>query len=374
MTNTISPTVKVLTPGLIKSVALALNVPHPKITWLAGDGSDRCYFRIYTGKHNKLNSKSFVLMKLSDADAQALKNNGYDWVTIAHILEEQNVKVPKIFTILQEHSAIIIEDYGDLMLETKVFELSKTNDLEVIKTIYHKGFEIISRFLEISKIPDLQQSKPLWTQRAFDGERFVWELNFFLQKFVNQVAQVFLDDKEMAIFQSEAATIATILAENSQYFVHRDFHSRNIMVLEDGLAVIDFQDARLGPASYDLVSLIFDSYVPFTASMRRDLLQEAMTFLSVKHPPQIISEIKSLWKPMLLQRQLKAIGSFGYLTVDKQKGDYLKYVAPALKIIEDQGVQDERWPFISSVLMRRIADAVHGGCLEGIPSNNPNVS
>jgi aminoglycoside/choline kinase family phosphotransferase len=334
-----------LPPPSPASVAAALRVESLTIEWLAGDGSDRCYYRIFSPelKH------SLVLMQLSGSDAQALKDDGYDWVKIARVLDAKGIFVPRVVAALPDHAALVIEDYGDVMLEGHVFGLAEREDWESVRRVYRECAGICARFLAIPSDPQAG-----WCRRSFDAERFVWELNFFLQKYAGPVAGIDLTESERATFADEAQALAEELASGSHYFVHRDFHSRNTMVQDDKLAIIDFQDARLGPVSYDLVSLVFDSYVPFTGKTRTQIFQDALDVYTQRLGAAIRSEVEEQWRPMLLQRQLKAIGSFGFLTLDKQRGDYLKYVSPALRTLEEQGVVDARWPFLSSELIKRM--------------------
>ena len=346
-----------LPPPPPPAIALALGITTLTVEWLAGDGSDRCYYRItspdLTGPH--------VLMQLSGSDAQALKNDGYDWVKIARLLDARGIFVPRVIATMPEHAALVIEDYGDDMLEGRVFGMAERDEFGLIRTLYRQCSEIVTKFLAIPQQPDAT-----WCKRSFDEERFAWELNFFMQKYAIPVAKITLNKIEQRVFEEETRRLAQALARNSKYFVHRDFHSRNIMVKGEKLAIIDFQDARLGPAAYDFVSLCFDSYVPFTATTRSQLFNDALETVRKSQPPQVFQDVQELWRPMLLQRQLKAIGSFGYLTIDKQRGDYLKYVDPALRTLEEQDLQDDRWPFISDTLLRRMrahlntSDQVHG--------------
>jgi aminoglycoside/choline kinase family phosphotransferase len=135
------------------------------------------------------------------------------------------------------------------------------------------------------------------------------------------------------------------------------------MVQNGKLAVIDFQDARLGPPSYDLVSLCFDSYVPFSATLRGSLMEAGLKRFGELVPKSTIAEVRETWKPMLVQRQLKAIGSFGFLTIDKKRGDYLKYVIPAVGTLTGANAHDDRWPLITSEIPKMIEAAlvkVHG--------------
>jgi len=313
--------------------------------WLAGDGSDRCYYRIRSPEL----PNPLVLMQLSGSDAEALKSGGYEWITIANLLAEQGVFVPRVSNALTAHAALLIEDYGNQMLEGIVLQNIQTQRMTDIRTLYRQCSGIVARFLGIPR-----NESSIWCKRGFDTERFTWELNFFMQKYARPVAGVILTAAEETQFNRDVQILSETLAANSRYFVHRDLHSRNIMVKDDKLAVIDFQDARLGPASYDLVSLCFDSYVPFNGVLRRQLLDDGLEVIRQANGADVYAEAAALWRPMLLQRQLKAIGSFGFLTLDKQRGDYLKYVPSALATIEDQAVLDARWPFISGPLLQRL--------------------
>ena len=326
-------------------MAKILNVPEVNIAWLAGDGSDRCYYRIHSPKlENPL-----VLMQLSGSDAVALRSGGYDWIKIASLLADRGLFVPRVIATMPDHAALIIEDYGNQMLEGRVFAMIENQGTQELHSIYKKCMEIIAKFLAI---PATQNA--VWCHRAFDADRFAWELNFFIQKYAIPISGIDFSTSERAQFDLEVKLISETLAANSYYFVHRDFHSRNVMVKDATLAVIDFQDARLGPASYDLVSLCFDSYVPFDAAFRTQLMKSGLTIIREQLGEKIHAEVDALWRPMLLQRQLKAIGSFGYLTLDKKRNNYLKYVEPALATLEAQNLQDERWPLISDTLIRRL--------------------
>ncbi len=309
-----------------------------EISWLAGDGSDRCYYRVQGGGR----PDPAVLMQLSGVDAEKLKADSYDWITLGRLISREGVLVPQVLATMKDHAALLIEDYGDLMLEGRVYELAEKGDFDAVSGLYRRCAEVVKCFLSIRPDP-----AAVWCQRSFDTERYVWELNFFAQKYLQAVAGIRFTPTEQDSFERETHALAGVLAKLSTAFVHRDFHSRNVMIVRDQVAIIDFQDARLGAAAYDLVSLYFDSYVPFTGAFRAELLAEGMELLDS-------AEVAATWKSVLLQRQIKAIGSFGFLTVDKKRGDYLKYVDPALRTLEEAAVYDARWPFLSGELLARM--------------------
>ena len=148
------------------------------------------------------------------------------------------------------------------------------------------------------------------------------------------------------------------MASESLYFVHRDFHSRNIMLKDEDLAVIDFQDARLGSPSYDLVSLFYDSYIPFTVEAREQLLSAAIQQLSTTVDTKTMGRINNNWKLVLLQRQLKVLGSFAFLSLVKNKPIYQQYMPVTLDTILYSNLFDERWPFLSKTLPIKIASLI----------------
>ena len=335
-----------LAPPPPKVVADALGVSTLTIEWLAGDGSDRCYFRVRSPEFQK----SYVLMQLSGSDLENLRAGHYDWIEISKILSDSGVLVPKPVVTLKEFGAIVIDDYGDEMLETTALRSHRNANLNQVLPLYGKCLDILKHFVALRPA-----GSPSWTKRSFDEARFLWELDFFVTKYLEGVCRRALSNSERTKFDQDSRALAKFLATGSKYFVHRDFHSRNVMVVGDDVAVIDFQDARLGPVSYDLVSLCFDSYVPFKAQERHGMLEEGIHLFAKAHGSGLADEARGQWKPMLLQRQIKAIGSFGYLTIDKLKGDYLKNVAPAVQTLVEAHLVDNRWPFLSGDLVEILA-------------------
>ena len=125
------------------------------------------------------------------------------------------------------------------------------------------------------------------------------------------------------------------------------------MIYRGKYAVIDFQDARLGPPAYDLVSLFFDSYAPLEQITRLEFVKKTIGAIA-KNRPDIAQTLEQTWQATLLQRQLKAIGSFGYLTKNG-KGNYLINLKPALKTLVDNCSQLE-WTFLCNELLGRLGE------------------
>jgi aminoglycoside/choline kinase family phosphotransferase len=295
-------------------------------------------------------------MQLSPSDAVKLRDNGYDWIHVAALLADEGILVPGVIATLPEFASLIIEDYGNVQLEDRVRELMAAGNSNETRRLYHQALGIIEKFSHIQPNPN-----SVWCTRAFDAERFAWELDFFKKHYLDAVLKLSLSDDEWERFRTESQRLASFLGQYSRYFVHRDYHSRNLMVERDRLAVLDFQDARLGPLAYDLVSLVFDGYVPLSPAMRLDLLAEGMDVVTRRLGDNGRREIREHWKAMLLQRQLKAIGSFGYLTLVKGRRNYLQYVAAALQTLDTASVADDRWPLLSGKLLELMRASVPAG-------------
>jgi N-acetylmuramate 1-kinase len=124
------------------------------------------------------------------------------------------------------------------------------------------------------------------------------------------------------------------LAAEPRVLCHRDYHSRNLMLHDGSLYIIDFQDARMGPDTYDLVSLLRDSYVDITD---RDLDELIAYFLALKTSDGDVGagedEFRRRFDLMALQRNLKALGTFGYQTLTRRNTVYIQYIPRTLRYV-----------------------------------------
>ena len=316
--------------------------------WLAGDGSDRSYFRVRAPEQGK----SWVLMQLGPADEQMLKTNDYCWPHLACYLLERGVKTPEITRQWPEFGSILIEDCGNETFESRVFSYLKSDHKSKVADLYRQAFGMIGGFLSSPS----DGEKP-WTRRSFDREKFEQELHFFRSKYLQETLNLFLVPSDMKRFQHECARLSEDLAKESRFLVHRDFHSRNIMIHDDELISIDFQDARLGPASYDLVSLCFDPYIPFDFEFRLTLMSQGLSTLKGLCDPSILENINRTWKNMALQRLIKAVGSYGYIATKKNDPGWLEYVTPSLRMIT--ALDSDDFLFLSKELPAKILKLIH---------------
>ena len=123
------------------------------------------------------------------------------------------------------------------------------------------------------------------------------------------------------------------LASEPRVLCHRDYHSRNLMLRDGSLYIIDFQDARMGPDTYDLVSLLRDSYVDINDRELDDLIAY---FLALKRSDDVrtsADEFRRRFDLMALQRNLKALGTFGYQTTARSNPVYIQYIPRTLRYV-----------------------------------------
>jgi N-acetylmuramate 1-kinase len=173
---------------------------------------------------------------------------------------------------------------------------------------------------------------------AFDIEKLTWELQFFVKHFLEGYRGASLDARARAGLGEEFAQIAEELAGEPRVLCHRDYHSRNLMLHEGRLYIIDFQDARMGPDTYDLVSLLRDSYVDFTEPQVEALIA---FFLAGSGPGADAHEFRRRFDLMAVQRNLKALGTFGYQTLTRANTVYIQYMPRTLRYLR---ANLERYP------------------------------
>ncbi len=346
-----SQTSTFMSPPSKEDLARLLGINELKIEWLAGDGSDRSYFRLISKDWDQ----PYVLMQLSGSDAEALQKDSYDWTDLClEIRTKTKIHTPEIKAIFKDYGCLVIEDYGNKTFEQVIKKLLRQNDFSTTQAFYKQAFDILLEFLKL----DEKTTTSVWIKRGFDFEKFSWEFDFFFKHFIVGYLSLDLGEAEKLQLKEDFVNISKYLSQFSHYFTHRDFHSRNIMVCTDQkIAVIDFQDGRLGPLSYDAVSLVFDSYVPLKKEQRLQLMKNFTTSLPTE---SLQSAFEEQWKPILIQRQLKAIGSFSYLSFVKKRGNYMIYVDEALETIFSAHVYDKRWPFLSSTFLEKIKIALQG--------------
>ena len=319
---------------------------------LAGDASDRQYFRVL----------------LRDTASQVLAVHpgpiAFDtlpFVNVARLLGAMPVPVPRILAHSDALGIIALEDLGDVTLQTHVGTASAEEHAALyrqavtfVNTIQRRGRELAS--------PDYV---PYGV--AFDVEKLTWELRFFTTHFLEAYHGARLSDSVRTALEHEYASIADDLASDSPVLCHRDYHSRNLMLHEGSLRIIDFQDARMGPDTYDLASLLRDSYVDFDDQQVDTLIS---FFLAQRAAPdeddrapstpsgssRVSSrdEFRRRFDLMALQRNLKALGTFGFQTTSRGNTAYVQYIPRTLSYVRANLDRHERFGRLGELLAEHL--------------------
>ena len=277
--------------------ALAELYPGARDETLAGDASTRRFYRLVLP-----DGGSCVVM-----DYGSPFRGETDDVRLSRVFEQASLPVARVLHVLPEAGALVLEDLGDDTLETSLARAASggllTRDY-LYRAAVRLAAEIATRGTDALLRSDRAQGP------ALDSDRFLFEMRFFLEHYVGG----FLGRPEAAAkVRGAVEELALAAASHPRVLCHRDYHSRNIMVRGDGaLAMVDIQDARWGPDTYDLASLLCDAYV--------DLGEHEAAELSDFYWQQLagspdIPALRARFDIVAAQRMLKALGTFGYQIV-----------------------------------------------------------
>jgi aminoglycoside/choline kinase family phosphotransferase len=286
-----------------------------KVVPLTGDASDRRYFRILLS-----DSESVVLaLHAGPIDFASLP-----FANVAELLHKIPLPVPAILGHSDADGVVALEDLGDVTLQAHLGAAAPTEHA----ALYREAVALIE--LLQRRGAELQSNRYLPYQIAFDVEKLTWELEFFVRHFVEGYRGAVLSPGVREVLKSEAASIAEELASEPRVLCHRDYHSRNLMLHAGRLCIIDFQDARMGPDTYDLASLLRDSYVDLTDRELDDLIAYFLAVKGSQAGPEA-AEFRRRFDLMALQRNLKALGTFGYQTIARRNPVYIQYIPRTLR-------------------------------------------
>jgi len=313
-----------------------LKARSPRVVPLTGDASDRRYFRVLFR-----DEPSQVIA----VHPGAIEFESLPFVNVSRLMTAMPVPVPRITGHSDALGIIALEDLGDVTLQAHLGAASPGEHdalyreaVALIQTLQQRGAELAS-------------NEYLPYRIAFDVEKLMWELQFFLKHFLEGYRGATLDARARAALSEEFAVIAEELAAEPRVLCHRDYHSRNLMLHDGRLYIIDFQDARMGPDTYDLVSLLRDSYVDFTETQVEQLIafflalngsrSRSLAAGDAANARPTIEEFRRRFDLMAVQRNLKALGTFGYQTLTRGNTVYIQYMPRTLRYVR---ANFERYP------------------------------
>jgi aminoglycoside/choline kinase family phosphotransferase len=321
-----------------------------QVSPLQGDASDRRYYRLdFATAVDSITS--LVLMRLG----QPYSVGELPFVNVQRYLSSNKIPVPDIVWDDSSHGFILLEDLGDVTLEAALQGASP----EQMASWYRRALDILLALQHPERVAP--RASCIAFCLAFDVEKLMWELDFFVTHMIKHLCAQQLRPVDETALRGQFWKITAMLARQPRVFTHRDYHSRNLMVHQDRLRVIDFQDARLGPCQYDLASLLYDSYVVLPADLREALLTYYLRRKATADGYPLARESFSLvFDYMCLQRHLKALGTFAFQTVVKRTSRYVTAIPPTLGYIQENLARHPE--------LRQLRDLLEAYLFEAVPN------
>jgi hypothetical protein len=292
---------------------------------LHGDASTRSYFRMNFKDPRHIPS-SLILMK----KGEPVNEEDDDFLRVREFLSSCNVPVPSLYFVNAEKGFIYIQDCGDTLLEEAVVK----GGADEIEKLYPTVIDILVT-MQVGCTRNLTKEKPVYsavTSRRFDTEKYMFELNHTAKWFIKGHLGKRLSPSDEKRLDETFRRLAGPLENEPMVFTHRDYHSRNIMVRKGRFFILDFQDAMMGPLQYDLASLLYDSYVRIEDDTRDKLVEYYLGRVGMTDGAEKGKFLQTLYR-VALQRNLKALGTFGYQAVERKNRLYLQFVPATVAYI-----------------------------------------
>ena len=276
---------------------------------VSGDASFRRYFRFISNE-----------LRYIAVDSPPDKENNDAYVNITHLLAGEGLPVPHIHYSSLDFGFFLLTDFGDELL----LNILNENNID---TLYKKALDalLIIQQTETSSLP------------LYDEKLLRQEMELFREWFITKHLSYKLNNAEHKLLDTTFTTLANNALQQPQVFVHRDYHSRNLMNIEGAYpGIIDHQDAVKGPITYDLVSLLRDCYIKWSDEKVKTLAIKFHTNLVKKNILQNndTSTFIKWFDLMGIQRHLKAIGIFSRLNIRDNKPNYLPDIPRTLNYIK----------------------------------------
>lgn len=274
----------------------------------SADASFRQYFRVL----NKKDGKHYIVM-----DAPPEKEDCHPFVHITGLIRQTGANAPEIFAQNIALGFLLLEDLGDTPYLNKLH--SNTAD-----ALYSDAIDALI------KMQDIKAILP-----TYDAQRLRDEMRLFETWYLNRHLNIQLDDTQKEQLENAFSLLVDNALEQPQVFVHRDYHSRNLMLTdENNPGIIDYQDAVNGPITYDLVSLFKDCYIEWPRENVEQWLERYLSRLNTNY--SITPQMLLRWFDLMgVQRHLKVLGIFSRLNYRDGKTQYLNDLPLTLKYIVD---------------------------------------
>ncbi|QIR13750.1 aminoglycoside phosphotransferase family protein [Shewanella aestuarii] len=292
---------------------------------LCGDASFRRYFRLtHNGKRYIVADSPIELVPIAP------------FIAVADAYQKAGVLVPEVIHFCAENGFILQTDVGDKQL---LSQLTPSN----VTAYYQQALMQLIPLSQVVETTDRQVTPPLTKSLPiFDAEFVMRELTIFTEWLIGALLHYQISSAEQAMLNRSFKLLIDNVEQQPKVGMHRDFHSRNLMINHDQdcerLAIIDFQDAVVGPISYDAVSLLRDCYVRWPDELVQPLIRYHFELLKqhqLLNNNIAFSTYQQWFDLMGLQRHIKAAGIFARLKLRDGKTGYMKDIPLTLEYIID---------------------------------------
>jgi len=289
------------------------------------DASFRAYLRLQTA------DESWIVM-----DAPPDKEPCDQFIAVADKLRTAGLNAPEIIARNLDHGFLVLTDFGS---SDYLSQLSP----ETEATLYN---DALAALLLMQTRIDADDLPP------YDAALLHREMDLFHDWFLGKLMGITLDQAQQATWLSIKQTLVDNVLEQPQVFVHRDYHSRNLMKTDkNNPGILDFQDAVKGPITYDLVSLLRDCYIAWPATRIDQLALDYYEFACANELVDVEAEQFIRWFNLMgIQRHLKAIGIFSRLKIRDGKDGYLKDIPRTLEYLRQISAGEMSMVGLSSII------------------------
>jgi len=289
-----------------------------KLEKIPGSGSSRQYFRI-TGKQGSV---------IGAVNQDERENEAF--FSFSRHFRDGGLPVPEILAINPKRNCYLLTDLGDISLFSRLTESRKEKGMfpgEIVD-LYRKVLEWLPQFqVETGKELDYTKCYP---RPVFDRQSMLWDLNYFKYYFLKLVKASFDEQK----LEDDFETLTTfLLSADADYFMYRDFQSRNVMIVDGHPWFIDYQGGRKGALQYDVASLLYDAKANIPEPIREQFLGYYLEVLN-RYIPVNLEIFTGYYHGFILIRILQALGTYGFRGYYENKPHFLQSIPYALKNLQ----------------------------------------
>lgn len=297
---------------------------------LVGDASSREYFRVSV--QDGASPDRLIVMAFnpdgilkSDEGVSGTAPTEFPFSNVQRHLAAAGLPVPKIYREALDEGLVFLEDLGDTQFVSKVREADHATRLNW----YRQAIDLLLDFQTYGERAG--GSGCVAFSRRFDHDLLMWEFEHYLEYGIEAQFDRPISPEDRQFFKSAFDSISRELGAAPQLLTHRDFQSRNIMLTERGLVLIDFQDALIAPMPYDLVALLRDSYVALSPEQLAALIDYYLEQREARFGDAPPPEVFTRWfRLQTIQRKLKDAGRFVFIDRVKKNPSFLQHIPNSL--------------------------------------------